>query len=400
MKIIDRNINPREAVKVRNFPAVKGAARRLVQQRLAAKFRTLLAEGKTKREFLSAEVAKDPEFEDALFRIGRWVQAQLGSEEAARYCKAAGLIDLTRAAGEGINGVGGVLVPDEIADVVFALREIRGSFRAAASNLPMTSDVKNAPRRTGGLTAYITGENANFTESSATWDYIGLVVKKITAFAKISAEVSEDSAVDVGAYFLTEVAYAFAAKEDDCGWNGDGTSTYGGIRGVTKLLVDGSHNAGKVAAASGHNTFATIDNTDITNLMGAAPAYALPGARWFVSQFGYATTFCRLAATAGGIINKYVNGVLMPTFLGFPVQPVQVLPQTSATQIGSVMIAFGDLSLAATLGDRRELRLKFLTERFADTDQIGIIGSERVDIVCHDLGDNQTAGPVVGLVGA
>ncbi len=80
-------------------------------------------------------------------------------------------------------------------------------------------------------------------------------------------------------------------------------------------------------------------------------------------------------------------------------QRVQVLPQTSATQTGSVMIAFGDLSQAAVLGDRRELRLKFLTERFADTDQIGIIGTERVDIVAHSLGDNTTAGPVVGLVG-
>jgi hypothetical protein len=53
------------------------------------------------------------------------------------------------------------------------------------------------------------------------------------------------------------------SKEDDCGFNGDGTSTYGGIRGVTQLLIDNSHNAGKVAATTGHPTFAEIDATDI-----------------------------------------------------------------------------------------------------------------------------------------
>jgi len=111
---------------------------------------------------------------------------------------------------------------------------------------------------------------------------------------------------------------AFAKKEDECGFNGDGTSTYSGVRGITKLLIDGNHAAGNVAAAAGHNTFLTLDNTDLTNLMGTAPAFALPGARWFVSQRGYATAFCRLAATAGGIVNKYVNGVLMPTFSRFP----------------------------------------------------------------------------------
>jgi HK97 family phage major capsid protein len=58
------------------------------------------------------------------------------------------------------------------------------------------------------------------------------------------------------------------------------------------------------------------------------------------------------------------------------------------------MMAFGDMSMAATLGDRREIKLKFSTERFADTDQIGVFGTERVDIVCHDLGDNTTAGPI------
>jgi HK97 family phage major capsid protein len=94
-----------------------------------------------------------------------------------------------------------------------------------------------------------------------------------------------------------------------------------------------------------------------------------------------------------------VNGITVPTFLGFPVEITPVLPQVGTTLAGSVMVAFGDLSMAGTLGDRRKVTVNFTTERFADTDQIGVFGSERVDIVNHDLGDNTTAGPIVGLVG-
>ena len=332
------------------------------------------------------------------FRAGRWFQAQIGSHEARKWCNENGLI-ATRSISENSNSAGGALVPGEIADQIIALRDTRGAFRQSASVLPMGRDTKTAPRRTGGLTAVFSAENGSLTESSLTWDSVGLVAKKLSVFAKVSAELSEDSAADVGAYFLAETAYAFAAKEDDCGFNGDGTSTYGGTRGVTKLIVDGSHNASKVTAATSHNTFLTLDNSDLAALMAALPANALPGSKWFVSQFGYATTFCRLAATAGGIVTMTINGVTVPTFLGRPVEVTQVLPQVSSSLAGSVMLAFGDMSMAATLGDRRELKLNFSTERFADTDQVGVFGSERVDILVHDLGDNTTAGPVVGLVG-
>jgi HK97 family phage major capsid protein len=263
----------------------------------------------------------------------------------------------------------------------------------------MRSDTKTVPRRVSGLTATFIGENQMLSESSLTWDGVGLTAKKLTVFARVGNELEEDAAIDLAIYFFQEAGFAFAKKEDDCGFNGDGSATYGGIRGVLPRIVDGAHAAGNVAAGAGHNTFLAIDSTDLTNLMGAAPALALPGARWFVSQRGYATTFCRLAAVAGGIVNKYVNGVLMPTFLGFPVQMTQVMPQVTTNLIGQVMVAFGDMSLATTIGDRRQLKLRFLTERFADQDQIGIIGSERIDINIHDLGDNTTAGPVVGLVG-
>jgi hypothetical protein len=98
------------------------------------------------------------------------------------------------------------------------------------------------------------------------------------------------------------------------------------MRGVTQLLIDNSHNAGKVAATSGHDTFAEIDTTDLANLVGKLPAFALPGAAWFCSQFAYAMVFARLAMTSGGITVLPINGRPMPHFMGFPIFVTQVLP--------------------------------------------------------------------------
>jgi len=211
---------------------------------------------------------------------------------------------------------------------------------------------------------------------------------------KRQADISEVVELLIGC------GYTFAGKEDDIGFNADGSSSYGGMRGITTLLLDGAHDAGKVVATAGHDTFAEIDTTDLTNLIGKLPAYALPGAKWFASQMAFATVFCRLASTVGGIIMQQTfSGRLVPTFLGFPIAIAQVLPQVTTDLSGSVMLLFGDLSLAATLGERRGVTVARSNSRFLDQDQIAWRGTERVDINVNDLGDASTAGPIVGLVG-
>ena len=67
--------------------------------------------------------------------------------------------------------------------------------------------------------------------------------------------------------------------EDRCGFLGDGTSTYGGITGISKLLIDGNHTAGAITAATGVDTYAEITITDISTMLGKVRADAIPGAR-------------------------------------------------------------------------------------------------------------------------
>lgn len=333
------------------------------------------------------------------YSVGQWIKGALfGDEDARQWCKDNGIV-ITRAQSEGVNSAGGFLVPVQMMDSIIDLREEFGVFRKNAQVVTMTSDTLDWPRRVGGLTAYFTAEGVAATESSASWDNVNMVAKKLAVLARISNELNEDAVISVADTLTREIAYAFASKEDDCGFNGDGTSNHGGIRGLTTLLIDGAHNAGKVAAASGHPTFATLDGTDLANLIGKLPAYALPRAKFYCSSVGFAVTFERLVAAAGGNSISTLDGAIQYRYLGFPIVIAQKLPTVTSTLNGLVMILFGDLALAAAMGERRVVTIKRSDERYFESDQIGLLGTERIDINNHDLGDNTTAGPIVGLIG-
>jgi HK97 family phage major capsid protein len=55
------------------------------------------------------------------------------------------------------------------------------------------------------------------------------------------------------------------------------------------------------------------------------------------------------------------------------------------------------LSKAAAMGERRQVSIKRSDDRYFDTDQIGLMGTERVDVNVHDVGDSSTAGPLVAM---
>ena len=337
--------------------------------------------------------------EKAAKRAGIWFCAAAGQEWAVKANERDGF-PLVKALAEGVGTSGGFLVPPELSDRIIELRDLRGVFRQNAYVEPMTSDSISVPRRVTGLSAFFTAENAAVTESQGTWDQITLTAKKLSVLARASAEVTEDSAGRLAAAIVRETAWQFADRENQCGFVGDGTSTYGGIRGLTKLIIDNNHNASKVAAASGHDLYSEIDAVDLANLIGAVPSYALANARWYVSPMAFALVFCRLATSSGGIIMMMIDGRLTPTFLGFPIVVSSTLPNVNTSLTGAVMILLGDLNLSSTIGSRTEVQVKTSTQRALDADQILFRGRERFDLVNNDVGDNTTAGPVVGLVGA
>ncbi len=332
---------------------------------------------------------------DQAYTAGMWIKATLfNNEEAKDWCKSRG-VAINKAQGEGVDSAGGFLVPEELMANVIVLREQFGVFRQECQVVPMGSDTLNWPRRTGGLTASFTGENASITESQAAWDNINLTAKKLGVLTRMSTEIEQDAVIAIADWLVGEMAYAFASKEDDCGFNGDGTSTYGGMRGSTVIAVDASHTAGKFQTSSA--TLSSLVLKDITSTMGILPQYAIGNAKWYMSQQMFFTVVANLLANAGGNRLDILSQGIEKRLLGFPVVIAQKLPIT-APGSGKVQFHFGDLTKAAMMGERRGVTIKRSDHRYFENDQIGLLGTERFDVNVHDMGDTSVAGPLVSAV--
>jgi HK97 family phage major capsid protein len=337
-----------------------------------------------------------PDVDAKYQRSAQWLLATIyGQEKAREWCKANG-VAIAKATGEGIGSAGGFIVPTDLANAILDVRDSFGAFRRRARLVPMSSDTMHVGRHPGGTNAFFTGENAAATESTANPDGIALTAKKIGTLIRISSELEEDAVVDIVDYVASEIGLAFAAKEDDCAFNGDGTSAYGRMRGVGTIVLDGAHAKAKVTAGFG-NTYLTIDFTDLSNLMASVQASSIPNAAWFCSQTCFAQALCRLAGAAH-LPMAMVDGVLTPYFLGFPVILTQKMPLGTGSLSGQAMIVFGDMYLAGVLGQRRGITLARSGERYLDQDEIAVLGTERFHAVVHDLGDNSNFGAVAALV--
>lgn len=341
---------------------------------------------------------KGPDAEADAYLSGMFFRATMMQDhKAVEWCRERGVV--LRAQSEGVNSAGGFLVPVQFEQAVIDLREEYGVFRQQCRLVPMGSDSMMIPRRAGGVTAYWTAEGGQITESQKLWDQVQLSAKKLAAQSRLSSELAEDAIINVADDLAREMAYAFAVAEDAAGWNGDGTSTYGGIVGVRTKIINGSYTASVHDAASGHDTFGELDMGDFTSCMAKLPKYAERNAKWYISQAGWAASMQRLQAAAGGNSMMDLSGKVQKVFLGYPVVIDQTLP-TALTDISdTAMLFFGDLSLAARMGERRGITVKTSSDRYFEYDQIGVQCTERIDINVHDLGDTSVAGPLIAMVG-
>lgn len=327
---------------------------------------------------------------------------------------------------ENVNVSSGFLVPDEFQNDLIDLREKFGVFRQNAKVVPMASDTRSDPRRVNGVTAYFVGESTAANLSDKQWDRVRLTAKKLMVLTKYSNELNEDAVLNIGDDLAGEIAYAFALKEDQCGFLGDGTSAYGGIRGVsTQLLaVDptGDSNPDNVmgliiSSGSGFGaSYNGITLSDFNRLVATLPEYAdVPGqAKFYCSKFFWGAVMQKLATAAGGNrVADVEDTPLRKSFLGYDVVISQVMPKISATN--QICCLFGNLALAARLGDRRQTTIQMSEHALNafEQDEVVIRGTERFDIVVHDVGDptpsagpaksaqlGNVAGPIVGLITA
>jgi HK97 family phage major capsid protein len=340
-----------------------------------------------------------PDADKKAYMAGRFYMAILWNDhDSKQWCHDNGIDTRYKAVlKEATNELGGVLVPEEVEQTIIDLREQFGVFRREARDEPMVSDTKVIPRRTGGVTAYFGDEApaSGMTETDKSWDHVRLTAKKLYVLTRYSTEVGEDAIISIGDDLTNEIAYAFASKEDDCGFLGDGTSTYGGITGLINAIAAGS----KVTAASGNTAFSTLDLTDFEDMVGKLPTYAEGNAKWYISKAGYAASMMRLIDAAGGnTIATLQNGANMREFLGYPVVIAQKMNNTLTAQTSTDGLCyFGDLRQAAAFGNRRGMSILMSEHRYMEFDEIGIRGTERFDLNVHETGTASAAGAIIML---
>lgn len=337
---------------------------------------------------------KGPDAEREAYVAGHVILGGVyGNSRSREFCRHHGL-DVFGTLSTSDNSRGGFLVPDEMLRAIIRLREERGVYPRFANNVPMGSDIIRVPRLLADVTAYWVGEGSEITASDPTLGEAELMARKLAALTKISSELDEEAVVQIGDMVTTSMAYAMADKVDEAGFNGDGTSTYGGVLGLKNAL----DSSAVVTAGTGNDAPNNLDLDDWERVLALCPQYPGANNRWFMHSAVYYSSCMRLMNAAGGNTNQTLaNGVSEPMFLGYPVTFSQVLHSTTTTSASTIVAYFGDLRLGASYGTRRSQRVEISTERYFENDLIGIKSTERIAINNHERGADIRTRPIIAL---
>ncbi len=339
---------------------------------------------------------------ESAVRIGHFFRALDRRNHVSRdFCDKNGIDYRSRAAGEGTSSAGGFLVPEDFEPSVSMAGMLNsGVFRANTNVHRTTSGYQTQPRFVGGLTAYFTAEGAVPTQSSFTLGAIDVSLKRLSILGTMSSSLFEDADVgDLGAFLATQINYAMGIAEDDCFFNGDGTSTYGGITGIGNALA-GLKSA--AVCAGTHNTLVEVDSTDIGSVVALVQSSALPNAAWYVSPSVYGLVIARLSVLTGGLIaTKNPDGTFEANYLGYRVIVSEKAPNgVAATDFaGLPMLFLGDASRSSVLVERGPTDIGLSWGRLLDQDSVMIRATRRIDIVHPGIGTAADRGAMAVLLG-
>jgi len=338
--------------------------------------------------------------------FGQFVLAgPLGSVKAREFCSNHG-IKIERAQSEGLNEKGGYFVPEDFGNDLIDLIETYGVFRSHAKIRPMTRDTASDPRIVGELDAYFVGESSTGTESDFETDRVNLTAKKLMTLVTFSSELSEDAVISIGDQVALMSARAFAKKEDECGFNGDGSATYGNIIGVREKIKNLSGTIANIAGlqVGTGNLYSELVLADFRGVVAKLPEYADNGSGWYCSRSFYWNVMVAALLAGGGVTATEIENARNQQFLGYPVYFSQVMPKTEANS--QVCALFGDLAMGATLGDRRQYSIALSEHARFTADDIVFKATSRFDINVHSVGNasgtaaDRVPGPIVGLITA
>jgi len=275
---------------------------------------------------------------------------------------------------------GGALCPDAfLADIVRNV-EAYGTFAVNARRIPMPAPTITMPKSLTELTVYYPEENANITESNPTFGDLSLTARLYATLSKWSNTLTEDCAIEFGAFMAELIAYAHAKAVDTNGYLGDGTSTYARVIGILNATGIVSHILGNATSVAATNTtkttFGSVAYADLVSMQALLPTAARAGAKWYMHR--YVSGILRSLVDSNGkpiFAQDYVNGQRVTSLLGDPIVESDVLPSTTA--VTTKFMLYGNMQKAMGYGERRSLTIASSQEAGFAADQTWIRSTAR-----------------------
>lgn len=294
-----------------------------------------------------------------------------------------------KALSEGQDSAGGYLVPPDLhAEILVRLAQ-KAVFRRLARVVTTSRDRVIFPRvlphpdsslesiYSSGFVGGWVGETPAFAETDPQFGQFEISIKKLRIATKVSNDFIADAVTDIPAWLAMNGAENMALVEDQ--------GFIAGVGGPLQPLGFLNDPGLKTVDIEG-STANTVSNTSSSN--GSANklidlAYALP------SQYA-ANAEWLFRRSIEGKVRKLVDGAgrylwpamtdsqfigRLPPLMGAPVNNSEFMPADGTD--GNKVVAYGDFS-QYIIAQRAQLSTVVLRERFADTDQTGIIIFERV----------------------
>ncbi|MEO0966224.1 MAG: phage major capsid protein [Planctomycetota bacterium] len=302
-----------------------------------------------------------------------------------------------------IKDIGGDdgLIPVEHSTRVHRLVEDYGLFPRKAYRMPMSSDTLTFNRRVSGFRARKLGIRKKGSRSDMAVSPVNLSAEKFYILTSYPVELEQDALVAIAELLLDEMSLGFAIAFDEDGLVGDGTEDFDNEVGLATLLVElyGIGGGKGLIRATGSDAghWAKFTKNNLLKLRGAA-RHVRPGqGAYYCSNEFFFDVMVPIITDAGGRTQMESNtGQIQLQFFGTPVEITPVMPREEAAD--QVAVLYGDIYQSSTMGARTSMNVKTSTDAFFTSDEVGVMATQRADIVHHDFGTAEEPGPVVGAI--
>ncbi|MGV9870141.1 phage major capsid protein [Rhodococcus koreensis] len=269
-----------------------------------------------------------------------------------------------RALSEGISAAGGVLVPTPLAaNVIDLARNQMQVIAAGAITIPMTSATLKVPRLVGEGAPAWRLENSPVTAGDLSFDAVTFTAKSLDRLVILSRELFEDSDPSAGDIISQSFAAQLALELDRVALRGSGVDPEPlGVRNTAGVTVTAHGTDG--TAITDYDWLLDAQGTVLGNNFQPTAHIAAP----------------RTATSLGKLKDTQGNYLTPPAQL-LPILPSNQVPTNLAvgTSTDCSEIYTGAWSFLG-IGLRTNFEIRFLQERYADTQQVAFLAHLRADV--------------------